>query len=90
MIFVSIQNEGYSLHHLIFSADFKNFEIHATCIHKTARHFLCLSCDIATDAASTTWGGAVLYTVELQWLEHHGDHENMFQTGVVQADECQS
>ena len=26
-----------------------------------------------------------LYAVELQWLEHH---ENMFETGVVRANEC--
>ena len=24
-------------------------------------------------------------TVELQWLEHLWDHENMFQTGIVRA-----
>ena len=27
-------------------------------------------------------------TVELQWLKHLGNHENMFQTGVVRAHEC--
>ena len=27
-------------------------------------------------------------TVELQWLEHLGNHENMFETGVVRANEC--
>ena len=27
-------------------------------------------------------------TVELQWLEHLWDHENMFETGVVRANEC--
>ena len=26
--------------------------------------------------------------VEFQWLEHPRDHENMFETGVVQANEC--
>ena len=31
-----------------------------------------------------------LYTVELQWLEHLGNHENMFETGVVRANECKS
>ena len=25
---------------------------------------------------------------ELQWLEHLWNHENMFETGVVQANEC--
>ena len=25
------------------------------------------------------------YTVELQWLEHLWNHENMFETGVVRA-----
>ena len=25
---------------------------------------------------------------ELQWLEQLLDHENMFETGVVRADEC--
>ena len=28
------------------------------------------------------------YTVELQWPEHLWNHVNMFETGVVQADEC--
>ena len=28
------------------------------------------------------------YTVELQWLEHICNHENMFETGVVRANEC--
>ena len=27
-------------------------------------------------------------TVELQWLKHLWNHENMFETGVVQASEC--
>ena len=27
-------------------------------------------------------------TVELQWLEHLRDHENMFKTELVQANEC--
>ena len=27
-------------------------------------------------------------TVELQSLEHLWDHENMFETGVVRANEC--
>ena len=32
----------------------------------------------------------ILYynTVELQWLEHLWNHENMFETGVVGAGEC--
>ena len=29
-------------------------------------------------------------TVELQWLEHLRNHENMFETGVVRAMECYS
>ena len=28
------------------------------------------------------------YTVGLQWLEHLWNHENMFETKVVQANEC--
>ena len=28
------------------------------------------------------------YTVELQWLRHLWNHENVFETGVVQATEC--
>ena len=28
------------------------------------------------------------YTVELQWLEHLWNHANMFETGVVRANEC--
>ena len=27
-------------------------------------------------------------TVELQWLEHVWNHENMFETGEVRANEC--
>ena len=30
---------------------------------------------------------ALLYTVELQWLEHLWDHENLFETGIVRASE---
>ena len=30
----------------------------------------------------------VQITVELQWLEHHWNHVNMFETGVVQDNEC--
>ena len=29
-------------------------------------------------------------TVEIQWLEHLLNHENMFETRVVRANECQS
>ena len=32
--------------------------------------------------------GKVQYTVELQWLEHLWNHENMFDTRVVRANEC--
>ena len=28
------------------------------------------------------------YRVELQWLKHPWIYENMFETGVVQANEC--
>ena len=28
--------------------------------------------------------------VEIQWLEHLYDHKNMFETGVVRANECYS
>ena len=34
--------------------------------------------------------GGLPYTVELQWLEHLWNHENMFETGVVRAKECSS
>ena len=27
-------------------------------------------------------------TVELRWLEHFRNHENMFETGVVRDNEC--
>ena len=30
----------------------------------------------------------VNYIAELQWLKHLGDHENMFETGVDRANEC--
>ena len=29
----------------------------------------------------------VVYTVELKWLEHLWDHENLFETGVVRVNE---
>ena len=28
------------------------------------------------------------YTVELQWLKHLWNHQNIFEAGVVQANEC--
>ena len=31
---------------------------------------------------------AVYNTVELQWLDYLWNHENMFETGVVRANEC--
>ena len=31
-----------------------------------------------------------LRTAQLQWLEHRWNHENMFETGVVRANECLS
>ena len=34
------------------------------------------------------WFNVTVNTVELQWLEHIWDHENMFKTGVVRASEC--
>ena len=30
----------------------------------------------------------IIFTVELQWLEHLWNHENMFETWVVRANEC--
>ena len=30
----------------------------------------------------------IVGTTELQWLEHLWNHEKMFETGVVQANEC--
>ena len=30
----------------------------------------------------------VFITVELQWLEHVWNQENMFETGVVRVNEC--
>ena len=32
--------------------------------------------------------GIKIDTAELQWLEHLGNHEKMFETGVVRANEC--
>ena len=29
-----------------------------------------------------------VHTVEFQWLQHLGNHENMFETRVVRANEC--
>ena len=33
---------------------------------------------------------AVTNTAEVQWLEHLWNHENMFEAGVVRANECLS
>ena len=30
----------------------------------------------------------IIYKVELQWLEHLWNHEIMFETGIVRANEC--
>ena len=32
----------------------------------------------------------IAFTVELQWLEHVWNHENMFEARVVRANECSS
>ena len=40
------------------------------------------------DAVSHEHAPQRLYTVEFQWLEHLWNHENMFGTGVVRANEC--
>ena len=37
---------------------------------------------------SITMKQSSLITVELQWLEHLWDHENMFESGVVRANEA--
>ena len=39
------------------------------------------------DQSATELPG-LLNTVELQWLEHLWNHENMFETGVFRANEC--
>ena len=39
---------------------------------------------------ATSDGRHTAYTVELPWLEPLWNHENMFVTGVVGANECQS
>ena len=31
-----------------------------------------------------------LFTVKLEWLEHLWDYGNMFETGVVRANECKA
>ena len=36
----------------------------------------------------TAVGGLLHCTVELQWLEHIWNYENMFETRVVRADKC--
>ena len=36
------------------------------------------------------WGRVDRYAVELQWLQHLWNHENMFETGVVRDNECLS
>ena len=30
----------------------------------------------------------ILIIVELQWLEHLWNHENMFETGAIRVNEC--
>ena len=41
----------------------------------------------AVDDNKNSDEGNKLSTVELQWLEHLWDHENLFGTGVVRANE---
>ena len=40
-----------------------------------------------SDAISTHNASDSGYTVELQWLEHLWDHENMFEIGEIRANE---
>ena len=47
-----------------------------------------LTADIFVFSTFTYAQQSIQDTVDLQWLEHFWDHENMFETGVVQANEC--
>ena len=44
--------------------------------------------ELLLKAKPSTSTAKILTTVELQWLAHFWDHENMFETGVVRATEC--
>ena len=50
-------------------------------------HLKKLNCSLGTDELICIIN-ANLYIIELEWLEHVWNHENMFETGVVQANEC--
>ena len=49
---------------------------------------VCLTCHECVGPVTREYVVCSEYTVKLQWLKHLSDHENMFETGVVQANEC--
>ena len=59
---------------------FNQFKIHRTS-HPT--HF-----PITSYCTEEHVNDGLPFTVELQWLEYHWNHKNMFETGVVPAKEC--
>ena len=44
----------------------------------------------STVMTDSTLFSCISYTVELRWLEHFWNHENMFEIGGVRANECLS
>ena len=69
--------------------------LHATSVQKPVKnHFLGKSREtriiVSALLKKLFWKNTVFHlptTVELQWLEHLWDHENLFETGVVRANE---
>ena len=44
-------------------------------------------CPTYSYIAKSKFSASFCVTVELQWLKHLWDHENLFETGVVRANE---
>ena len=56
-------------------------------VHCYLQYVFC--CLLATGGLNLNLRVAIIIiTVELQWLEHRRDYEEMFETAVVRANEC--
>ena len=72
----------------------KNENGQIACIESVPISLYCLTtkydmkCCLAVTLKQSSFVIQGVYTVELQWLEHLYNHENMFETGVVRDNQC--
>ena len=79
-----------------FSGSPSAFKLTLIIFNQLWMHTLHIPCHIPVNSYCTEEPSTLMedvddslpYTVELQWLEHLWNHENMFEKGVVRANEC--